>query len=82
MSTGLFGLDQEINLAGRVTTIRKELADNNGHTMRAHIMQPDKPEVTRYWVVIDKQPNYSEMFEVSKADLDYLRGQGVRPEFT
>jgi len=71
-----------LDLAGRVTTIRKELASNNGHTMRSFIMQADKPEISRYWVVIYKQSNNSEMFEVSKADLDYLRGQGARPEFT
>jgi len=50
--------------------------------MRSFIMQADKPEISRYWVVIYKQSNNSEMFEVSKADLDYLRGQGARPEFT
>ena len=81
MLKGFFGLDQEIELAGRVTTIRKEWEGNNSHTMRSYVIKADKPEISRYWVVIYKQPNNSESFEVSKTDFIYLQGKGLQPEF-
>ncbi len=77
-----FGLDQEIILADRITTIRKELMGDNAHTMRSFVTHAEEPEISEYWVVIYNQPNNSEMFKVIKQDFNYLQGHGIRSAFT
>lgn len=58
------------------------MTGSNAHTMRSYVTKPGLPEISEYWMVIYKQPNNSEMFKVTKADFGYLRGHGIRPEFT
>lgn len=77
-----FGLDQEIIVADRITTIRKELMGDNAYTMRSFVTHAENPEVSEYWVVIYKQPNKSEMFKITEQDFNHLQEHGIRPAFT
>ena len=72
----LFGLDEKINLAGRLTTIREQHQRGNTYTIRGN----NGPEMGKdpfgHWaVVIHKDTNSTEQFDISIADFKYLRGE-------
>jgi hypothetical protein len=78
----MFGLDQQIGLRGRLTTIRDEL-NNNRQTMML-FTYADEDNIKKYMVVFSKLPDNktdTRAFEISEADFAYLREQGIRDAF-
>jgi len=78
----MFGLDQQIGLRGRLTTIRDELKSNHQKMMLFNYAGED--EIKKYMVVFSNYPNDksdTRAFEISEADSDYLREQGIRDAF-
>lgn len=76
------GLDDQVRVFNRNTTIRDELSKNNGESLRLQKIKDDGVE--KCFVYICKMPykeSYSESKEVSESDFLYLREQGVRNAF-
>lgn len=88
----MFGLDQQIILRGRITTIRGELDGAARDKMMLHQHKDDSGN-KKYSVVFSAYPakrvgarTYNDTsdtraFEISKADFDQLREQGIPNAF-
>jgi hypothetical protein len=76
------GLDYEIFVGERKTTIRKEAADGNASSMRLYEKTAQGQEKSlEYFAVVYRQHNDSTSYSISEADFRYLRGQGILLEF-
>jgi hypothetical protein len=79
----MFGLDEQISLRGRITTILGELDGANRANMMLH-QYSDASNGAKYEVYLSDRPgNTSDTraWEVSKVDFDYLREQGIPNAF-
>jgi len=72
----LFGLDEKINLAGRTTTIREQHKQGNAYTIRGNNGAVIGKNPFGHWaVVVQKDTNSTEQFDISEADFKYLGGE-------
>jgi hypothetical protein len=71
----LFGLDEKINLAGRLTSIREQHQKNKVRTMRGNCGAVLGKDPFGHWAVIQKDDESTEQFDISEADFRYLRGE-------
>jgi hypothetical protein len=72
----LFGLDDKINLAGRLATGREQHQQGNTYTIRGDSGPRMGKEPFGHWaVVIQKDTSSTEQFGISLADFKYLRGE-------
>jgi len=76
----LFELDEKINLAGRITTLREQHQNGKLYTIRGNNGPVFSKDPVGHWAVVMKEANSTEQFGISEADFQYLRGQGVRVE--
>jgi hypothetical protein len=72
----LFGLDEKINLAGRLTTIREQWQGGKARYFRTGQGASLEKGALRHWVTIeiDKDPFSSEEFDITEADYKTLGG--------
>jgi hypothetical protein len=75
MPTKVHGLDEKINLAGRITTIREQHAAGKVRTFRGGSGPTLDKEPFSHWVEIEKGDANTEGFHISASDFAILRGE-------
>ena len=75
MARKIYGLDEHIKLAGRMTTIRKQFELGKAWPMRVGDAGHLGEKPLRHWVEIEKDAYSTEEFDISEVDFKLLRGE-------